>query len=800
MRYNLPLAGRQTQLLSFQERLNRHQGGLLLLSGEAGVGKSRLIQAWLETASRAGYQTAEVRTAADGRQIVAGQHHETPVIVTWEDLQWADAASLELLGQLAERFQGSSNILLAAYRTEGVRRGHPLHELLPFLHRRGAETLLLSRLTEPEVETLARTAGKPEVSADLFAGSEGNPLFACALLAGDTAGIALAVDERLQGLRTEAIDLLRMAALLGRRFEYRHLLALSQASEEWLLSCLEQAIALAVLAETPDGLHFRHPLVREQLYQELIGPRRTRLHLLAAEIVPALSAKADHLAAARAEGAAPVLLEAGRQELGAGAFAEAYRHFSLALTLSPAPPSPELLLLAGGAARYAAPEQASALFTAARSADAALIRALADHQLAWLACAESNPQAPRLMDQAHGALAQLWREPRLAELQELLHGRPALSPGSVDGLAAVYLLSGRPEAARSLLHAAAVEAGPTPGPFDHAILAEAAMLDADHGAALRFWEASVADAISRRHYPLALYRLALLLEHLVIDRGTETSEIERVGAQLQELVPMARRSGLPGMGARGPLHALWFAMGDWESIRREGTTGLTGAWGAYYQRWLTRVGVADDSPLTPGAAPLFGQYRHAMSSMTDTAGRCLGAGNLAGARAWLECVDQWLAGPRPSRYNQLQNLIGWTEYWRLAGEPGRAVACATAACNCALTTSIRFPALLQLAELQPDRAEEYGQLARAIAERADQPHLLAQLVRPSPRPAHPELTKREMEIVLLVAEGLTDKQIAGRLFISRRTVDGHLRNIFNKLDLTSRSGLVAWAARQNLLT
>ncbi|MBX5465324.1 MAG: AAA family ATPase [Clostridia bacterium] len=60
------------------------------------------------------------------------------------------------------------------------------------------------------------------------------------------------------------------------------------------------------------------------------------------------------------------------------------------------------------------------------------------------------------------------------------------------------------------------------------------------------------------------------------------------------------------------------------------------------------------------------------------------------------------------------------------------------------------------------------------------------------------LTAREAEVAALVAEGLTDRQIAARLAISPRTVDRHLRNIFQKLDLPNRTALALWATRSGL--
>lgn len=60
------------------------------------------------------------------------------------------------------------------------------------------------------------------------------------------------------------------------------------------------------------------------------------------------------------------------------------------------------------------------------------------------------------------------------------------------------------------------------------------------------------------------------------------------------------------------------------------------------------------------------------------------------------------------------------------------------------------------------------------------------------------LSPRELEVLRLLAEGLTNAQIAERLFISQRTASTHVRHIFDKLDVTSRSAAVAWAIRTGL--
>jgi DNA-binding NarL/FixJ family response regulator len=56
------------------------------------------------------------------------------------------------------------------------------------------------------------------------------------------------------------------------------------------------------------------------------------------------------------------------------------------------------------------------------------------------------------------------------------------------------------------------------------------------------------------------------------------------------------------------------------------------------------------------------------------------------------------------------------------------------------------------------------------------------------------LAKREAEVARLVAEGLTNKQVGARLFISERTVDSHVRSILNKLGFSSRAQIAGWIA------
>jgi two-component system NarL family response regulator len=63
----------------------------------------------------------------------------------------------------------------------------------------------------------------------------------------------------------------------------------------------------------------------------------------------------------------------------------------------------------------------------------------------------------------------------------------------------------------------------------------------------------------------------------------------------------------------------------------------------------------------------------------------------------------------------------------------------------------------------------------------------------------PRLTEREMEVLGLVAEGLNNREIGVRLFISENTVKNHIRNILEKLHLHSRMEAVVYAVREKLL-
>lgn len=70
--------------------------------------------------------------------------------------------------------------------------------------------------------------------------------------------------------------------------------------------------------------------------------------------------------------------------------------------------------------------------------------------------------------------------------------------------------------------------------------------------------------------------------------------------------------------------------------------------------------------------------------------------------------------------------------------------------------------------------------AQAISQTSTEEHLI-------------DLSKRELEIVELVASGLTNQEISEKLEISKRTVDNHVSNVLNKTDTGNRVALVRWA-------
>ncbi|HYD09681.1 MAG TPA: response regulator transcription factor, partial [Acidimicrobiales bacterium] len=91
--------------------------------------------------------------------------------------------------------------------------------------------------------------------------------------------------------------------------------------------------------------------------------------------------------------------------------------------------------------------------------------------------------------------------------------------------------------------------------------------------------------------------------------------------------------------------------------------------------------------------------------------------------------------------------------------------------------------------ISPSMASKLIQEFNALARRAEEKQQV---------PA-PKLTDRELEVLKLVAQGLTNREIADQLYISENTVKNHVRNILEKLHLHSRMEAVVYAVREKLL-
>ncbi len=248
--------------------------------------------------------------------LVAEQCAAQPTVLVIDDLQWADQASIALWGRLARSVRQVPLLLV------GMMRPVPQRDDLLALRRVAADAvrLQLGGLTEAAVADLvaALAGGKPDESLLRLAdGAAGNPLYVTELvaalarshsltitdsgtaeLASGSAPVSLsaAVADRLGFVAGPVRDVLRAAALLGMDFAVPDLAIVLGRNVTDLIPAVDEACAVGVLADSGNGLGFRHPLIRAALYDEMPAPVRTAWHRDAGRALAEAGAPADRVA------------------------------------------------------------------------------------------------------------------------------------------------------------------------------------------------------------------------------------------------------------------------------------------------------------------------------------------------------------------------------------------------------------------------------------------------------------------------------------------------------------------------
>jgi len=397
-------------------RLKAGQGGLTLVAGEAGVGKTRLVEGVLRVGGvvfvrgdaseqapppygpiaaalrallrvdpcalddcgplapylrillperggrpRGGDRATMFEAVRCAFQSIA---RRAPTVLFLDDLQWADATTCELLPALAAGLADEQLLIVGAYRSDEISRGHPLRAMRADLRRAGRlDELALNPLDlEGTSELAARVLGAAPARSfarTLHDRTQGFPFFIeelCAALAAAgrvveaRSGLELfggdeiplpdtlrdAVLARAERLSTDARRILEAASVAGLRFD---LALVAELAGE---AAIDEPVSFGILVEVEPGVAaFRHTLTREAFYRDVPWGRRRALHRRLAELLEERGARpavlAEHWAAAQEPARARLALLAAAQEFRAAhAYRDALEWCRRALELWPA--------------------------------------------------------------------------------------------------------------------------------------------------------------------------------------------------------------------------------------------------------------------------------------------------------------------------------------------------------------------------------------------------------------------------------------------------------------------------------
>src|SRR5215213_10124813 len=286
------------------------QGRLVLVGGEAGVGKTTLTD---EFCRRVAESVAVLRTSCDalstpgplgpvrdlapalGLQIDPHSHDNdardrlfrevlaafasrpAPTVVVAEDAHWADGASLELLRFLGRRIGDLPVLVIVTYRDDEIGADHPLRMVLGDLATASTvQRISLRPLSEEAVQRLAQGSDRDATTLHRLTG--GNPFFVTEALAADAESVPATVGDavlaRAARLSPEARALLDVAAVIGSTIDLDLLLSVAGP----VLDEADEGIERGLLRGTDEGLAFCHELARDAILAAIAPLRRRLLH------------------------------------------------------------------------------------------------------------------------------------------------------------------------------------------------------------------------------------------------------------------------------------------------------------------------------------------------------------------------------------------------------------------------------------------------------------------------------------------------------------------------------------------
>jgi DNA-binding CsgD family transcriptional regulator/tetratricopeptide (TPR) repeat protein len=861
------LMERDAELASLSDGLARvresGRGELMLVCGEAGIGKTALIRE--HCASHTGETRvlwgaceplstpsplapiAEIAVEcggglkeALGRELrpfevmeeLARELARQPVTtLVVEDLHWADDATLDVLRLLGRRSEDVPALIVASYRDSELDRFHPLRRVLGDL----AAAVRLGRI---ELAPLSLDAIRSVASAygldpdELSRTTGGNPFFLREVAErGDSghvpANVRDAVLARASRVSSAGWRLLEAVAVFAGPVE---LPVLEAVVAQDAVASTEECMAAGILTARDGTIGFRHELARLVIEESVAPDRALALHRRALKALRGDSAAGcDARLAYHAEGArdADAVLgyapAAAAQASSVGAHREAAAQWARALRFAGSTPpetrgdlcrrrSFECYVTTEDEEALAATEQAIAIYREAgdrvREADS----------LRWLALVHSNagrvPQARRAADEALRLLEPLAPGRELAmvygtlavfsliaeEFDETVGwGQKALDLAThlrdEDGRAAALGTLGAAEAlrglqggTRKLQRALALaqsrqlenQVGRT-----YVLLGMAASRERSLARMQRWVEAGLTFCDER---DLAVWgRILLAMQSwLQLEQGSWDAALRTVSLVL------SMRCTLSTLQARIVLGLL--------RARR----GLPDAWGPLFEAGVVADGTAQlwwrgqVAAARAEAAWLEGRPDEVVESTEDAYRQACESGSpwaVGELGLWRRRagVTEDPATPlvAPFALHAAGDHVGASDWWRDAGcHYEAALALADAGDERTLRRS--------LAELHRLDAGPAAKIVARRLRRGGARHL-PRGPRATTRANPGGLTRRETEILALLAEGLRNREIAGRLFLSPRTVDYHVAGILRKLGVRGRVQAVREAARLGML-